>query len=92
MRAILPREAKGLPVYLSRVTWRKSRRSGNGSNCVEIAVGDAAEAGTEHKADARRLFLVRDSKNPDGPVLAFTQSEWDAFVGGVKDGEFDDLN
>ncbi|MEU8194998.1 DUF397 domain-containing protein [Microbispora amethystogenes] len=92
MRPILPREAKGLSVYLSRVTWRKSRRSGNGSNCVEIAVADAAEAGTEHKADARRLFLVRDSKNPDGPILAFTPSEWDAFVGGVKDGEFDDLN
>lgn len=32
---------------------------------------------------------VRDSKQPDGQVLLFTQAEWDAFVGGAKDGEFD---
>jgi hypothetical protein len=32
---------------------------------------------------------VRDSKNPSGPALVFTQAEWDAFVGGAKDGEFD---
>ncbi|MGH2599998.1 MAG: DUF397 domain-containing protein, partial [Dehalococcoidia bacterium] len=31
---------------------------------------------------------VRDSKNPDGPALAFTHAEWAAFVGGVQDGEF----
>ena len=34
-------------------------------------------------------IAVRDSKNPAGPVLMFTQGEWDAFVGGAKDGEFD---
>ncbi|WP_084161263.1 DUF397 domain-containing protein [Nocardia sp. BMG51109] len=32
---------------------------------------------------------VRDSKNPTGPALVFTPSEWDAFTTGVKDGEFD---
>jgi hypothetical protein len=32
---------------------------------------------------------VRDSKNPNGPALIFTPAEWDAFVGGAKDGEFD---
>jgi hypothetical protein len=32
---------------------------------------------------------VRDSKDPAGPVLVFTAPEWDAFVGGAKDGEFD---
>jgi len=32
---------------------------------------------------------MRDSKNQDGPVLIFTPSEWEAFIGGVKDGEFD---
>ncbi|OUC94275.1 DUF397 domain-containing protein [Streptosporangium minutum] len=34
--------------------------------------------------------MLRDSKNPDGPKLLFTQAEWDAFVGGVKLGKFDD--
>ncbi|WP_442811508.1 MULTISPECIES: DUF397 domain-containing protein [unclassified Streptosporangium] len=33
--------------------------------------------------------MLRDSRNPDGPKLFFTRSEWDAFVGGVKLGEFD---
>jgi Domain of unknown function (DUF397) len=74
---------------LSNAAWRKSVRSTNGGDCVEVAVvpGDPAVAG--HKADADELYLIRDSKDPDGPALAFTQSEWNAFVGGVKDGEFD---
>lgn len=72
----------------SRTPWRKSSYSGNGGNCVEIAVtGDTSVA--THKADADKLYLMRDSKNPDGPALAFTEAEWDAFVAGVKDGEFD---
>lgn len=70
--------------------WHKSSRSANGSDCVEVAIAEVGQAGVEHKAEAERLYLVRDSKGPVGPVLAFTPSEWDAFIGGVKDGEFDD--
>jgi len=33
--------------------------------------------------------LLRDSKDPDGPVLRFTPEEWKAFIAGVKDGQFD---
>jgi hypothetical protein len=32
---------------------------------------------------------VRDSKHPDAGTLTFTESEWRAFVGGVRLGEFD---
>jgi len=32
---------------------------------------------------------VRDSKDPLGPVLTFNEREWDAFVRGVRSGEFD---
>jgi hypothetical protein len=64
-------------VDLSAAAWRKSTRSGpNCDNCVEVAFVPGAIA-------------VRDSKNPTGPVLIFTPDEWDAFVGGAKDGEFD---
>jgi hypothetical protein len=32
---------------------------------------------------------VRDSKDRDGAVLNFTPDEWQAFIAGVKAGEFD---
>ena len=70
-------ETKGFAVDLTGAVWQKSTRSGpNCDNCVEVAfVGEA--------------IAVRDSKNPDAAALIFTAAEWDAFVGGAKDGEFD---
>jgi hypothetical protein len=70
-------ETKGFRIDLSRAHWLKSTRSGpNSDNCVEVAFVDDAIA-------------VRDSRKPGGPALIFTAAEWDAFVGGAKDGEFD---
>ncbi|MGH3252301.1 MAG: DUF397 domain-containing protein [Trebonia sp.] len=57
--------------------WMKSSLSSYNANCVEIA-GLAEEE-----------IRVRDSKNPRGGVLNFTPAEWDAFIGGVRLGEFD---
>ena len=34
-------------------------------------------------------ILVRDSKDEGGPALVFNQDEWEAFLAGAKDGEFD---
>jgi len=62
---------------LTGAVWRKSIRSGNGGNCVEVA------------NNLPGIIAVRDSKDPNGPALVFTPSEWAAFTGGVKDGEFD---
>lgn len=57
--------------------WFKSTRSGANGNCVEVAFLTEGEV------------AVRDSENPDGAALRFTPAEWDAFIGGAKDGEFD---
>jgi Domain of unknown function (DUF397) len=63
---------------IGHVTWRKSSYSGSGGgNCVEVARFPASG------------IAVRDSKDPDGPRLVFTPDEWQAFVAGVKTGEFD---
>jgi hypothetical protein len=59
---------------INGLQWQKSTRCGS-SACVEVA---------EHEGQ----FLVRDSKNPDGPMLTFTKQEWTAFVEGVNAGEF----
>ncbi|WP_326637552.1 DUF397 domain-containing protein [Streptosporangium sp. NBC_01755] len=63
---------------LSAAIWRKSSRSsGNGGQCVEVA------------ANLPGVVAVRDSKDPNGPKLLFTPTEWRTFVGGIKTGKFD---
>jgi hypothetical protein len=37
------------------------------------------------------MIFIGDSKAPDGPVLTYHPNEWDQFVAGVKNGDFDDL-
>jgi hypothetical protein len=57
---------------MNSATWRKSSYSGNnGGNCVEV--GNAAT-----------VIVIRDSKDPHGPVLAFGPKDWQRFAGRVK--------
>jgi Domain of unknown function (DUF397) len=58
-------------------TWIKSSLSFSNSNCVEVASLPDGGIG------------VRDSKDREGPVLRFTPDEWQAFLGGAQNGEFD---
>jgi hypothetical protein len=62
---------------VTRAEWRKSTFSGSENNCVEVAQFDGGGR------------VVRDSKDPSGPVLRFTPAEWAAFTAGVRGGEFD---
>jgi hypothetical protein len=59
--------------------WRKSTFSGNNGACGKVAA----------LPDGR--VAVRDSKDPLGGTLVFTRAEIDAWVRGVRAGEFDDL-
>jgi Domain of unknown function (DUF397) len=57
--------------------WVKSSYSGpTGGNCVEVAFLADGEV------------AMRNSRDPGGPALIFTRAEWDAFLGGARDGEF----
>jgi hypothetical protein len=79
---------------LNRIAWRKaSHSSGNGGNCVEVGItwrkashstgngGNCVEVRT-----APRAVAIRDSKDPEGPKLAFSPGSWQAFTSRVKNG------
>jgi Domain of unknown function (DUF397) len=34
-------------------------------------------------------IAVRDSKDPEGPILVYTPTEFSAFLEGVRNGEFE---
>ena len=68
---------------LTHIRWRKSSYSAsNGGNCVELAglswrkSGHSGENGGDcvEMADAAGAVAVRDSKDPDGPVLLLTRT------------------
>jgi hypothetical protein len=59
---------------LTGAQWRTSSYSGsNGGTCVEVA------------DNLPGVIAVRDSKDPDGPVLRFSRSDWSAFVVGIRE-------
>nr|WP_162958906.1 DUF397 domain-containing protein [Nocardia yunnanensis] len=64
-----------MDIDLSGAHWFKSSYSQSGGECVEVAHLDGGMVG------------VRDSKNPTGPALIFTPSQWNAFTTSVNNGE-----
>jgi|SRR6266511_4501162 len=68
-------DQRGRTVDRSHAEWRKSTYS-NLSGCVEVAVVNGQVA-------------IRDSKAQNGPMLTFAAVEWQAFLSGVRAGQFD---
>jgi uncharacterized protein DUF397 len=59
--------------------WIKASKSNDATNCVEMRRNG-------------ETIQVRDSKDPEGPVLSFTPAELDAWLDGARKGEFDHLS
>ena len=59
--------------------WIKSSMSYANGNCVEVASLPGGMIG------------VRNSRDSAGPVLRFTPREWHAFLGDLRNGEFDKI-
>jgi hypothetical protein len=58
---------------LTRASWRKSSHSGaQASECVEVA-------------GLSDTVAVRDSKDPDGPVLTLHAAMWRSLLRNLKD-------
>jgi len=58
-----------------QLTWRKASFCASGQ-CVEVALWKV-------------MVAVRDSKDPDGPMLFYTIEEWRSFTHAVKSGSYD---
>ncbi|MFI0769250.1 DUF397 domain-containing protein [Streptomyces sp. NPDC021218] len=67
----------GVPAGSVDANWIKSRKSTANGQCVELA------------ALPEGKIAMRNSTDPGGPALIFKASEIDAFLDGVKNGEFD---
>jgi hypothetical protein len=61
------------------IVWRRPAGIDEDEDCIETAALPDGTVG------------VRNSADPDAGMVVFTRAEIDAFVKGVKAGEFDDL-
>ncbi len=66
-----------IPPTLGELSWRVARHC-DSTNCVRVA-------------PSGNMIVIGDSKNPEGPTLAYDRAEWRTFVEGIRHGDFDDL-
>lgn len=59
------------------LAWRRALIC-DAASCVEVA-------------PAHGMIAMRNSADPDGPILQYTADEWIIFLKGAKKGDFDDL-
>ena len=69
------------------------RRSGDGDGAIEVAmVGRHGQPAPGDEPDDARAdwVLMRVAGDPSGRVLVYDRHEWECFLDGVRNGEFDD--
>ncbi|MEU3414452.1 DUF397 domain-containing protein [Streptomyces sp. NPDC006658] len=71
--------SNGVSAASIEAAWVKSRKSSANGQCVELT----------RLPDGR--VAVRNSTDPTGPALIFKNAEFEAFVHGAKNQEFDHL-
>ncbi|MFH8789348.1 DUF397 domain-containing protein [Streptomyces roseoverticillatus] len=66
-----------MAIQQGNTTWRKSSYSLANGDCVEVA------------SPLPQSIAVRDSKDPQGPILGFAPTTWSAFVTTVSRRAYD---
>jgi uncharacterized protein DUF397 len=73
-----------LGIDVSHQSWL---RSGEGEGSIEVAIVDAAGGAGE----CGQWVLMRVAGDPGGRVLVYDRNEWECFLDGARNGEFDDV-
>ncbi len=77
----------GLGIDLAAQVWH---RSGRGGGAIEVAFVRAGGTGSTASADPPEWVLMRVAGDPEQRVLVFDRHEWECFLDGARNGEFDD--
>lgn len=76
--------------------WARSGRCDSAASCVEAQWVRSSFCHTSsccvEVAQDHDEILVRNSQNPDGPILRFSPEEWKTFLAGARDGDFDQVH
>jgi uncharacterized protein DUF397 len=75
-----------LGIDLNAQAWHRSGRGDQGTGDGAIEIAFVAEPGTGRT----EWVLMRVGGDPAGRVLVYDRREWECFLAGVRDGEFDD--
>jgi hypothetical protein len=76
-----------LGIDLATQVWQ---RSGRGDGAIEVAFASGPGLGTGPASGPGRWVLMRVTGDPEQRVLVFDRHEWECFLDGARNGEFDD--